>query len=80
MFETQLYFIGLTALWFYDYFLTLADEVVEFHNDNDAENHLITLCRFVIHGMRRETLVSEPSHFLGVRRPTTFQYSCYFYS
>jgi len=80
MFETQLYSIGLTALWFYDYFLTLADEVVEFHNDKDAENNLITLHSFVMHGMRRALLVSEPPHFLGVRRPTTFQYSSYFYS
>ena len=30
MFETQSYSITVTVLWFYDYFLTLDDEVAEF--------------------------------------------------
>ena len=53
----------MTALWFYDYLLTLDDEVMGFQDDDDTEMNLITPYRFVIHGARRALQVGEPSHF-----------------
>ena len=78
MVETQLYALGVTALWFYDYLLTLADEVAEFYDDKDAERKLITLFRSGMHGKRRALSVGEPSHLIRVQLPTAFQYSRYF--
>lgn len=41
----QLYMISLTALWVYDYFLTVGEEVAEFTDNNDAGVNLTTLSR-----------------------------------
>lgn len=38
-----MYAISVTALWAYDCLLTLKDEVVEFHDDGDAERDLTHL-------------------------------------
>ena len=56
--------VGLAALLIYDYFLTLEDEVAEFHNDSDTERNLTTPHRSVMHGRRRMFLVSKYSHSL----------------
>jgi len=42
----------VTALWVYDYFLTLKDEVMEFYDGDDAEKDLTTSYRSVTHGKR----------------------------
>ena len=60
----QLLVVGVTALLVYDYFLTLKDEVVGFHDDNDAETNLTTSSRSGMHGSRRASSVRRPSHFL----------------
>jgi len=54
----------MTALLFYDYFLTLKDEVAGFHDDSGAEKNLTTSYRSVMHGRRRALSVRKPSHFL----------------
>ena len=38
-----MYTISLTALWVYDYFLTVDDEVVESAGDDGTERNLTTL-------------------------------------
>lgn len=43
--------VCLVALVVYDYFLTLEDEVAEFHDGNDIKN-LTASPRFVMHGRR----------------------------
>jgi len=40
--QTQLYAAGLVALWVYEYFLTLDDEVAEVSSNNDTERSLTT--------------------------------------
>jgi hypothetical protein len=57
--KTQLYMAGATALWAYDYLLTLNDEVAGFFNDSDAKRNLTTLYRSATHGRRRASLVRE---------------------
>jgi len=61
--KIQLYAISATALWAYDYLLTLKDEVTELYDDNDPERDLITSCRSVTRGKRRAFSVREPSSF-----------------
>jgi len=51
----------VTALWAYDYFLTLNDEVTGLYDDNDAERDLTTSYRSATHGNRRALSVREPS-------------------
>ena len=53
----------MTALWAYDYILTIGDEVVGFTDDNDAERNLTALNRSVTRGKSRALLVREPSRF-----------------
>jgi hypothetical protein len=57
--------MSVTALWVYDYFLTVEDEVAEFpdDDDDDAERNLTTLYRSVTYGKRRALSVRKPSHF-----------------
>jgi len=50
MSKIQYLSISVTALWAYDYFLTLKDEVTELYDDNDAEMNIITLYRSVKRG------------------------------
>ena len=56
--------VSVTALWVYDYFLTLEDEVEGFHDHNDAERNLTTPSSSVTHGRRRVFSVRDPSHSL----------------
>jgi len=56
----------VTALWAYDYFLTLGDEVTELYDDNDTESDLTTSYRSVTRGKRRAFSVREPSGFVWV--------------
>ena len=53
----------MTALWIYDYLLTLEDEVTGFHDGNDAERNLTTAHRSVMHGRRRAYSVRNLPHF-----------------
>ena len=53
----------MTALWAYDYLLTIGDEVVGFTDDNDAERNLTALNRSATHGKSRALSVREPSRF-----------------
>ena len=59
-----MYAVSVTALWAYDYLLTLGDEVVEFRGVNGANRNLITSCRSVTSGKLNERAFSvrEPSH------------------
>ena len=59
---TQLYAISVTALWTYDYLLTLGDEVGS-ANKNDAGRKLTILCRFDTYGKRTTFPVRGPSRF-----------------
>ena len=78
--SNQLYAIGMTALWFYDYLLTLDDEVADLHNDDDTEKSLTALYRSVMHGKWRAHLVSGPFAVFVRDALTTFQCSRFFYS
>jgi len=61
--QIQLYTAGLVALWVYDYFLTLDDEVAEVSSNNYTERSLITSPRSGTHGKLRQLPVRKPSHF-----------------
>jgi len=50
----------MTAVWFYDYLLTLNDEVAEFHGEDDAQRNLINPHRSSTNGEKAGTPVSEP--------------------
>lgn len=52
----------MTALWFYDYALTLEDEVANFHNDN-GEGKNLTTYRSVMRGRRMECSVCQLPQF-----------------
>ena len=78
--STQLYAIGMTALWFYEYLLTLDDEVAGLHNDDDTEKYLTALYRSVMHGKWRALLVSGPLAVFAWGALKTFQCSHFFYS
>lgn len=54
--------ISVAALWVYDYFLTVCDEVAGFPSGNGAERDLTTLYRSATRGRRRALLVREPWH------------------
>jgi len=51
----------VTALWAYDYFLTLKDEVTELYDDGNAERNITTSYRSVTRGKRRAFSVRKPS-------------------
>jgi len=56
--------VVLAALLVYDYFLTLKDEVAEFHDHSDTERNLTPSSRSVMHGGRRMVSVRKPSRYL----------------
>lgn len=56
--------VSITAVLFYDYFLTLDDEVAEFLDNDGAEMSLTTLYRSAMHGRRRALSVRKPLHLL----------------
>ena len=62
---TQLYSVSTAALWAYDYFLTVGDEVRS-HNYNVAGRKLTATFRSVMHGKQRTFSVREHSHFSWV--------------
>jgi hypothetical protein len=53
--------VSVAALWVYDYFLTVCDEVAESPNGNGTRD-LTTLYRSATRGRRRALLVREPWH------------------
>lgn len=53
----------MITLWFYDYFLTLDDEVTEFRSDNGAERSLILSIQIRYAWSRENKFSREPSQF-----------------
>ena len=51
----------MVAIWVYDYFLTLDDEVTEVSSNNYTERSLITSPRSGTHGKLRQLPVRKPS-------------------
>jgi len=67
MSKIQYLAIGMTALWTYDYFLTLKDEVTELYDDNGRKehNHLIQ----VRYAWKTESVLSARTFGLFPKRP-----------
>jgi len=63
MSKIQLYTTSVTALWVYDYLLTLGDEVIVLYGGIGAERNLTTPYRSFTHGKWRTFSVRKPSSF-----------------
>ena len=61
-----MYAVSVTALWAYDWLLTLKDEVAEFHDDDDVERGLTHLMQ-VRYAWKTENVLSTRTFVLFVR-------------